>query len=176
MKGKARKIVLAVLVMAVLSALGGCVILMGEDGAVYGSYDFDNTTLLVYNWEDSGFPTPIENTMWGDYYKFQPGSYSFQYQIYYSGYWYPDAAAWPVEYTVTVNEGELLADGDDKYFDLWLSRSYGPYQTGLNIKGMGIPSVQPDGTQIYVDGRYTISLKVGSPVPIEGQIGQSLTK
>lgn len=129
---------------------------MGKDGDVYGSYDWPAYTLQTIYWTYSGFPS---TATYGVNYKFAPGSYYFAYRINtgYSYYPYSDGTYEYVGYTVTANEGSLLSDGDDKYFEIYCGYSYDTI-SGLSIKGMGDPIVKADGSRVYSNENYTITL------------------
>ncbi|MFA6508641.1 MAG: hypothetical protein WCT14_21255 [Treponemataceae bacterium] len=158
MKQMLKRLMLALLVSVAVFGSSGCTLLAGSDGAAYGSYDWPGYTLQTVNFvSNSGFPT---GATYNVYYKFTPGSYYFYYRIY-DGYSYSPYSSGSYEYvsyTVSVNKGSLFTDGIDKYFDIYLGY-YGEYYYGFNIKGMGEPVVNADGSRVYSNAGYTITLK-----------------
>lgn len=110
------KKLLVTLMIAVVTLIAGCGS-DGNDGNAYVAYDW---TYEPYEIIDTNPSTPSV-VYAASYFQSQPGTYYFSYENYYS--------SWTGVYTVTINKGEdgsFIADGDDgndKYFDIFLSTS-----------------------------------------------------
>jgi hypothetical protein len=140
-----------------VSSLSGCLIFVGDEGSVSGSYSWTGDILNTVNWSNSGFPSDAAANI---YYDVKPGSYSFYYNIIQGGVYYPygSSVLWEyVSYDVTADQGSLFGPGEDKLFEIYLSL-HGDTVMGLNVQGMGDPTVKADGTKVYSNGAYTITM------------------
>jgi hypothetical protein len=147
----------ALLVAALFAAVAftGC---KGDDGKIYGSIWWPSGYGMITSQLDTtgGFPSTVTKSV---EYQVDEGSYYFYYYLYdlytdYSYSWYE------VTYSVSVNEGKFLKDGEDKHFTI------NCYYNGADVTGTNIvatsKSVIPEvGETIktYSNGDYTITLK-----------------
>jgi hypothetical protein len=150
-KKGARIAVTMVIFAIVLLSLAGCNIFSGKDGTIYGSFDFDGTSLWYLSL--GGFPS---GTIYDNQnYMIDPGTYDVYYTIYKSPYYYPGSTGtgdsdstyyWHATYTVTADKGAFLfQDGKDKYFNLYLGY-YGMYKYGQvkGLAGLASKSMEPE--------------------------------
>jgi hypothetical protein len=84
-------------------------------GTVYGQIIWDGT--LFYSTPGS-FPSTVT---YGNYYKIAPGTYNYQYYVYYNGYYYPGGSASfnSLYYVGTFTVTQVY--GSDEYFTLYFS-------------------------------------------------------
>lgn len=135
------------------TTLAGCSVLIGTNGNIYGAVDgyYGQTLYTTGLYSTGGFPyNAYEDT----YYQFQPGYYYFTY--YYYGY-----SPVFVQYTVTANQGALLTDGTDKYFDIYCYDYVVDVVGAYNVTKTKPSLVNPDGSveSTYAVGNYTVTIK-----------------
>jgi hypothetical protein len=98
----------ALLVSALLAlSLSGCALFSGTEGDAYIAYSWAAGPITFYT-EDPSFGSTIYN---GQYENASVGSWYFEYISWDDSYWYGT-------YTVYVNDGGFLIDGEDIYFEL----------------------------------------------------------
>jgi len=106
------KKVILFLAAVLIILLPSCSFLIGEDGDAYIAYSWVSIT-QVYT-DDPSFGSIIYNELYEDA---NEGTWYFEYTSL--------GEFWTGTYTVYCNLGELLYDGEDIYFELWLY-SFGP--------------------------------------------------
>jgi hypothetical protein len=114
----------------IILSLFGCTLFAGSDGDAYIAYSWAVGPITFYT-EDPSFGSTIYN---GQYENATVGSWYFEYSAW-------DGSGWYGVYTVYVNDGGFLVDGEDIYFELacystgpsfyewspeWAYRSAGP--------------------------------------------------
>lgn len=111
----------------------------GEDGTSYIAYSWTSTLSYLYT-EDPAFGATVYNAQ---YETATEGTYYMEYTA--------DGNSWWAQYEIEIDEGEeggLFSrgeDGDDLYFELYLS-SYGPsFYTSSSTGGAGASGFGVDG-------------------------------
>jgi hypothetical protein len=138
----------------------------GKDGNAYLSIDWEyvDSEFKVSSYSDNNpaIPSSIER---GKYYGTDPGTYSYSYQSEDYQYYYTHSGT----YTIYINYGtdatffENGIDGEDEYFDLYLS----VYKRKGEDKGDGQNSVESRNDTFYfkngcivINEKITISYKI----------------
>jgi hypothetical protein len=93
--------------------IGSCHIFVGDDGDVFIAYSWVSVESI--STDDPAFGPTIYNETYEDAYV---GTWHFSYTSF-------DSSYWTGQYTIYRDEGYLLVDGDDIYFELSLY-SFGP--------------------------------------------------
>lgn len=126
------KNLLVALTIAAVTLIAGCGS-DGNDGKAYVAYDWTYEPSAL---NDTNPSTP-DTVYAATYFQTQPGTYYFGYDNYYS--------SWTGVYTVTINKGKdggLIADGDDgedKYFDIYLSSSGPTFSAAKAMADQALP-------------------------------------
>lgn len=132
-----------------LVMFAGC---KGEDGKLYGEYDYPSDCYITGYL--GGFPTGYISA--NTNYEIQAGTYEVYYRLEDSYFYYPSSSKyWYAQYTVTINKGAILQDGADKYFTLYL----GYY--GLSVTS-GDATITNDGVTYNKHAPLTTKQESGS--------------
>jgi len=150
---KIRKFVLCVLILFTTVFIS-CT---GEDGNAYQKYYWAGAPLYFY---DTNPYTP--DIVYNDEYFYTgPGSYYMEYDAW-------DGSGWYMYYTIYIEEGKFLEDGDDIWYEIFLSSSgpdiYG-YSYARSLEGKKAQN-EETGKKSIVMGKEAKELRKG---PIIGK-------
>ena len=112
----------------------------GEDGTSYIAYSWSGSLQYLYT-EDPAFGATVYNA---DYETATEGTYYMEYTAW-------DGSSWWAQYEIEIDEGEeggLFTrgeDGDDLYFELYLSSSGPSFYTSSSTAGTGASGLGVDG-------------------------------